>query len=465
MPKFTDKEQHELDQLKQMKEDINVAIDQYEMWKQMEEARQEEQQAVDEYANKEYMEGLEDMANKAYEKVRTFNESHHEVDKVYQLMQKLYEKPFGTRIPLNLFRSKDKAVLINELKKWWEYFKQLPLMSDKPYVEFELTLHDGTIAYRSIPLYSPNAQVRLDKIFKDAEPIYNLDQLTDISSDGFGESIYLTVVDAITFKNSAKPIAGQRKDTNGKTTRSHRIGAFFPYRIKPEYQQFEPLLNRYQIFSTYMSRCGDPRLCREELAYPCFLYALVQKYPNISNELLNDIIHFVDCKDGIAFDDLRNIADAYHIAISCSYLDDRNYISKWGSRKNKDGRYIPKDGIINYSIDLASLEQHYFIMETVPITNYYLKHYDEINAYAREYNKPNTWCWGIVGKRGNAYRYDTSRMHMSSLAFVRELLKIGAFEPVKMYDYDVEFSKVNDRYINKRKCELPMYLPNVRWYK
>ena len=27
-----------------------------------------------------------------------------------------------------------------------------------------------------------------------------------------------------------------------------------------------------------------------------------------------------------------------------------------------------------------------------------------------------------------------------------------------MYDYDVEFSKVNDRYINKRKCELPMYL-------
>ena len=153
---------------------------------------------------------------------------------IEDLMKELNEHPFGTVINFAQYNNEEREELGPKLKEWIaSKIEPKVLLTDKIIVTFWLLNGEK----KELPLHG--CLSRLHGLF-EGNYTFSVDEMTSgIDSDG-ETPIYMSMLTSVEFKLLEKPL-------KGKFRQDHESG-FFPYRLKEEFKEFAPLLERYQIY-------------------------------------------------------------------------------------------------------------------------------------------------------------------------------------------------------------------------
>ena len=134
-------------------------------------------------------------------------------------------------------------------------------------IGIELTVNGETIFW---PINNEHVLKKLDQMF-NGDFSFSADQLPSLRSDD-DTQINITWIDNIRFT--------ELKEIHKKAgERSHKPSAFFEYRLKHEFNEFEEILSKYQIF-THLDN-DNHNGSRKELKYNCLIYALSSKISDV----------------------------------------------------------------------------------------------------------------------------------------------------------------------------------------
>jgi hypothetical protein len=193
-------------------------------------------------------------------------------------------------------------------------------------------------------------------------------------------------------------------------------GSFYPYKIKPEFENNQFLLNilkRYQITNDLTDKMFEVN---------CLTYAL-----KMSGKFSDNIIdNFkIDCFTRyISQGQLNTLGNKYNIVFRVVKYGKSNKQFKDITRGKK---VIGSDKPDAIKIDLALIHDHYILNEDVKgISSYALEHYEDIKQ--ANPNKSDEWILKVVKKAGNNYRIDNKQAHIKS------------YELIKMISSDIPFS-------------------------
>ena len=274
----------------------------------------------------------------------------------------------------------------------------------------------------------------------NGEFTFSVDRLNTIKSDD-DTQLNITWIDSMKFSR-LEHYQPRRNE------RSHHPSAFFEYRIKPEFQEFEPLLKKYQIF-THLDN-DRHKGCREELKYNCLIYALQSKITD--KDLLGRMSNYFVNISHIPTNMLTDFCKTFDIAITLRSFTKDGKIKIHNSANG--GRF----GDVNASMtfDLATYENHYFVYEDVPVSSFYLKNREDIIKYGddpkRKWTPEHRWKTMKKTPEGR-FKIETKAAHMSSLIFIRKLMEMGAFQQLYRNDVDVDIAGVFHYVHNKKDIE------------
>ncbi|EDS89522.1 DNA polymerase, putative [Entamoeba histolytica HM-1:IMSS] len=206
-------------------------------------------------------------------------------------------------------------------------------------------------------------------------------------------------------------------------------GAVFNYYLDEHWQPLEYILKKYQIYVL------------DEVATieNCFVNALHQSGVLTSSEMthLRSIIKGIS----VTKKTLRQVAEEFKLNITLRYYK---------------GDKIESSQITygNRSVKLFLLRwkknNHYIIDDTVPVTSYFITHYDEIVEYAKENNEDITKYFNVVKKERGQYKHSLSRF-IPAYKCIKLLQESNAFKETrrdcliktKYYDSFL-FDSIND---------------------
>ena len=350
---------------------------------------------------------------------------------VQRLMKSLYDKPFGTDIPLIAMTIPQCEQLAPLLKEWYEAKIRSNELSKKIGIEF--TVSGRTFFW---PLHNEKTLEKINNMFNGSF-LYSVDDIPSSISDGEA-AISLSYMDNIRFILVSEY---QKKDNE----RSHHPSAFFEYRLKDSFSEFEEILSKYQIF-THLDNDKHNK-CREELKYNCLVYALKSKISD--NDTLAKMSNYFINISHIPSRMLTDFCKTFNISIVLYTIDDKNRLRKANDKNG--GRF--GDEHAQYSFTIATFKNHYFVYEDVPVNRYYLNHMADIKEYAVAHHWDMKKCWKVSKKQGNNYRIDNSKGRMTSLEFVMTLFNMGAFQPLYRNDVDVDIAGVFHYVHNKQDIQ------------
>ena len=191
------------------------------------------------------------------------------------------------------------------------------------------------------------------------------------------------------------------------------------------------------------------------LYYPCFVSSLSATIKDI--DLLDSIDRIIgDVTGYVSIDAITYICNTFNIAVRVRHIEKKTNMIEYGNKANKGWYGNPEKA--KYCCEIARIEDHYIPwVEDTGITEYYLKNWKEIDKYAYAHK------WSIE-KRTHTYKQiknnfiaDENKKGLNSLRLIYKMLELGAFEPLKRNDEDVEMFEI---FHNKRCKKIGKALAN-----
>ena len=239
-------------------------------------------------------------------------------------------------------------------------------------------------------------------------------------------------------------------------------GSFFQYLTTDNVpSRVVDYLKRLQIFDSLVNDKGKQR---DELNDCCFVYALKQT-GNYTEDELNNIRLRINNRY-LSQSSINALCEEFKIKIKLTYINESAVCKKQTvrSRENKNSKSFMgfKDAEPKHTHSFNVFENHYFIEEKTPFSNYYIKNLDkniEPDKFDKEFNVDH---------------WRNARQYISSSNLVRELLKQGFFKPITFGQYrildtvfyneiDSDISNINLEY-NPDTCTKLIAPPKERKY-
>ena len=275
---------------------------------------------------------------------------------VDSIIKSLYKKPIGTDIPLIALSISQGEKLAPLLKEWFNEKIKSQRLNTK--IGIELTVNGETIFW---PINNEHVLKKLDQMF-NGDFSFSADQLPSLRSDD-DTQINITWIDNIRFT--------ELKEIHKKAgERSHKPSAFFEYRLKHEFNEFEEILSKYQIF-THLDN-DNHNGSRKELKYNCLIYALSSKISDV--DTLAKMSNYFIGISHIPSHMLTDFCKTFNINIVLYTYDEKGVMRTLNTKNH--GRFGDKNASETFT--LATYKNHFFIYEQVPVSNYYLKNMEDI---------------------------------------------------------------------------------------
>ena len=270
--------------------------------------------------------------------------------------------------------------------------------------------------------------------------LFSVDNIESNLSDPEAE-IYLSFFDAIGFRIV-------HDNYNGKRS-SHHNQAFYPYRLVKKAKVLKKFTLKYALgcnLYSYKHKC--PKTWVKEC---CLIWAIKQYFYKLNKSetltqeqsiLLNNISHDIDTNKHISTSGLKKIGETYRIKFIVHATEDRDKKTRT-QNQFRNGFYGSDNP--NYTIELGYAENHCFLFDEVPISQFCLKNLDEILAFGIAHNWSLEKCFAVVGKRKNGcWEIRPSRAHMNALTFLKRLQENNLVIPLMRNDDDVDKACVQE---------------------
>ena len=329
-------------------------------------------------------------------------------DSINDLMNALNRTPFGTRININNFTEEQLPILCRYLNDWFEEHIE-PHINDSMLVAYEI---DGE---RRVLHTVQKDLNRLKEMFTKNQ-LFKIEKAYD-SLNAYDETIYLNMFDRIYFLDFSKAAKRPTKyrDVHGD--------GFFPRKLSGNYKLFEPFLERYQIYASYVDLVGRPK---PSVNHPCFTYALEQA--GIDKETTDKILAYVGFQKRINRKQWTDICNEFNLHIHLRIVNEKGQIDN-GNHNNK-GWYGPTNG---KEVHLAEYLNHVFVDEPLPITGFAVRNWNNI------YNLNDNieyLCKTYKLKNGKP-SIDNKKANLYSLDAIVAIDRAGGFESINATDEDV----------------------------
>lgn len=407
-------------------------------WKDWNERQQELKQQEEEY-NQAYFNyltlayPLDKFSNNNQGQDKSLSSGQvHKIDFMSEPLKRIsraFDFPFDTIIRLDNLTDEEKNEMGTRLKEFYDKNIKTQPLDNKILVGY---LVDGEWVMK--PLGNKTVREVLEKMLK-GEYVLASDNVNNINFSDPEAFISLSFIDAIKFQ------IVENEKVDGQREREKPSG-FFPYRLKPEYKQFEIFLNQLAIgceLFDFNKKCIKPWLKQ-----CCLIYAISQKYPQ-EKELLEGINRLLNGSAFIAADKLTEIGNIFNIHFIVRSRDNKEGKLQKGNKTN-DGVYGPKDA--KYKVEIDRVEYHYFIHKSFPCSAFFIKNYNEIMNYGVAHGWSFNKCCLAYKRRGQRILIDSAKAKISSIDLVTGLMEIGAFEKILRSDRDVDLAGVHE-WINK----------------
>ena len=340
----------------------------------------------------------------------TNSQSNNTVDwnKIANLMDVLNRTPFGTRINISDFTDAELHELGPYLNDWFDRVIA-PRINDSMLVAYEI---DGEPTVRHTV---QKDMYRLRQMFTTNQ-FFKIDKAYD-SLNAYDETIYLNMFDRIYFLDFS-----QAKKRPAKYRAVHGDG-FFPRKLSGNYKLFEPILERYQIYASYVDADNKTK---SSVNVPCFTYALQQA--GIDKETTDKILAYVGFQKRINRKQWTDICNEFNLRIHLRIVNEKGQIDN-GNRNNKG--WYGKEG--NTEIYLAEYLNHVFIDEPLPITGFAVRNWDNIYNL----NDSVEYLFKTYKLKNGKPSIDNKKANLRSLDVIKAIDEAGGFESINATDDDV----------------------------
>ena len=379
--------------------------------------------------NKVWYDSMETLFRKDKPAANTFHKIEF-MSEPYKRISRANSFPFDTIIRLDNLTDDERNEMGIRLKEFYDKNIKSQPIDSKILVGYFV---DGEWMTR--PISNESVRKVLENMLK-GDYVFSCDSVNTIVNFSDPETfISLSFIDAIKFQ-----IVTDDK-VEGERNREKPSG-FFPYRLKPEYKQFEVFLNELAIGCDLYDY--DKKCMQSWLKQCCLVYAISQIYPN-ETELLENINRLLNGSVYIAADKLTEIGNTFSIQFIVRSRDNKEGKLQKGNKAN-DGLYGPKDA--KYKVEIDRIEYHYFIHKMYPCSTFFIKNYDEVMDYGKKHGWNFNKCCLAYKRRGQNILTETAKAKISSIDLVALLMEIGAFEKILRSDRDVDLAGVHE-WLNK----------------
>ena len=345
-------------------------------------------------------------------------------DKVVDdLINRLYEKPFGTEIPISTLSDDQLALLAPQLRKW--FFANIkPKLNDKMLVGF-------TAGLREVRHTVQKELERLEKMFTK-NYFFDISEVKT-NMNAYDGDLYLNMLDAITFYDFSQWVE------KPNSRRSVHGDGFFPRKLSGNYVKLEEILYPFQIYSTYLNGNGN---VKKNVHTPCFINALRES--GVDKKICDEILAFVGYQSRINRNVWTEIAQHFDLAIHLRIYDAKRGKIDTANYNNK-GWYNPNG---KNKIYLAEYLDHVFVDKELPINLFAIRNWDkicdkcdDINRLLKTYKVRPDGTISIDNKKANA----------RSLDVIIAIDKAGGFENINGSDFDVDKAQIFSHEIKEPK--------------
>ena len=333
--------------------------------------------------------------------------------RVLDLVGRLYEHPFDTTININDFNREEINLLSNYLLEWFNE-TMLPRINDPILVVYEV---EGMKTVKH-PLYKDAD--RLIDMFKKNQYFEIKEKQTSINA--YDQTIHLNMFSRIYFQDIRRN--AERPDSR----RSVHGDGFFPRKLSGNYKLFEPFLERYQIYASYVDADNKPK---STVNVPCFTYAL--QMAGIDKETTDKILAYIGFQKRINRKQWTDICNEFNIRIHLRIVNEQGEITI--GNKNNKGWYGAEG---NTEIYLAEYLNHVFIDEPLPITGFSVRNWNTIYNMREDV----AYLLKTYKLKNGKPSIDTKKANLRSLDVIYGIDKAGGFESINATDHDVILANV-----------------------
>jgi hypothetical protein len=216
-----------------------------------------------------------------------------------------------------------------------------------------------------------------------------------------------------------------------KNHNNRKNSGFFPYKNRTAID-----LRKFQIYQEAGGEARDKEEIKEENEC-CLIHAL--RMNNVDESLLKNLTGVLGVlQTSVPLSKMEITAQTIKKKITIHYEDPKSQrVRKGNKRSHQYGREFEEE------INLAQFKNHFFVLEDTIYTNFYIKHFEEINQYCIDnptfklINQKHL----LTTKKGKYY-YSENPVTMNSLELVIAMMKAGLFT-----DYHVDLTKyASDNY-------------------
>ena len=349
-----------------------------------------------------------------YNKWKRDNDEQDQIIK--QIMENLERTPTNWEIDFERLNNYGKKQLFPLLLNFFnENIASLPII-EKYKIQYKI---DGTWYSRQL---NPENYNKLMNNFTEENFIFNIDQKPPeyFYEQGGQDLPDWSLFSAIKFTKFNK-----YDGTSSNRSNNDVGGSFFQYLTTDKVPvKIIDYLKRLQIFDSLVN---DQNKQREELNDCCFIYALKQT-GSYTDDVLNKIRLRINNRY-LSQSSINSLCEEFKIKIKLSYINESAICKKQTvrSRENKSSKSFMgyNDAEPQFTHTFNIFENHYFIEEKTPFSNYYIKNLNqniEPDKFDKEYHS-NHWI--------------NARYYISSSNLVRELFKQGYFKPITFGQYRI----------------------------
>ncbi|MGI6155835.1 MAG: DNA polymerase [Enterococcus lemanii] len=217
-------------------------------------------------------------------------------------------------------------------------------------------------------------------------------------------------------------------------------------------------LERYQIFNTVDTRTA--KLMTED---NCLIYACIQAGVDANIiDRMRDIVRVRSFPQSKLSELANDLGITFIVTIT--YLNEDNTKD---ANKRRKVEYKPKDTVSSMTINLILIDGHYMLNERIPITTYYIQHYEEIinalpdadnerlqkiNRFSEgKYKINNQLTTSIENILKACFKYNRFKpITIGSIATYASLLYKEKLERLPTLEYDQKFcTRLKEQYVKK----------------
>ncbi|GAT99560.1 hypothetical protein CL6EHI_041780 [Entamoeba histolytica] len=189
-------------------------------------------------------------------------------------------------------------------------------------------------------------------------------------------------------------------------------GALFNYYLVEHWAPLEHILKKYQIYS------------KEDIVQieNCFIHCLENSHTLTKTEM--DKIRTKLKGNTVTKKTMKRIAEEFHLNIILRYYNGEKIVTN----NIKHGERIIKIFLIRWENNF-----HYVPDEKVPLTTYFIHHYEEIVNYCNENGKDIEKFFNVTKKEGEIYKHSLQN-YIPIYKCLKELREVGAIKEIVKYN-------------------------------